>query len=226
MLPRPLLAGVWHQACSCRAGTWVYQSAGLQPASPAAHRAEHQAPPTPTCPHIPPPMACPWHLPSGWHGGVNHCDHKARYFHLHANTGGVRWTPMDLTASQNQFLCMSWCCPLCLHGGQDLELYWWKPELKGEVSPQQARMLPLPNFQEHLCFSPKGEKNTSKEAVGDGELSQCLLNSWEGIIDFGVLWISPSFCRVIILSYPGIALYKPWCHFCKYPATPDFENPE
>lgn len=26
--------------------------------------------------------------------------------------------------------------------------------------------------------------------------SQCLLNSWQGRIDFGVFWISPSFCRL------------------------------
>lgn len=135
MLLRPFLAGVWHQACSCRASTC-----------------------TPACPPIPPPRAWPWHLPSSRHRGVNHCEHRVCDWHLPANTGGVEWTPMDLTTSQNQSLCTSWCCPLCLHGGQGLEMHWWKPELKEGVSPQQARVVLSLNFQKHLCFSPRGKK--------------------------------------------------------------------
>lgn len=152
-------------------------------------------------------------------GQVPSCKHRRCWM----DTQGSDCMPKSV--SQHQSLC----CPLCLHGGQDLELHWWQfsfgnPELKGEVSPQQGRMLLSLYF--HIFCSPKGEKNTSKGATGDGGLSQCLLNSWEGIIDFCVFWISPSFFRVIILSYLYIALYKPWCHFCKYPATPDFENPK
>lgn len=105
-------------------------------------------------------------------------------------------------------------------------VFLWETRVEREGQPPAGKNAALPSFSRTPFFFFYRENNSSKEAIADGGLSQCLLNSWEGIIDFGVFWISPSFCRVIILSYLCIALSKPWCHFYKYPATPDLENPE
>lgn len=75
------------------------------------------------------------------------------------------------------------------------------------VKCSNSGTIPYVSSPRELIFvSLPKEKNSADQLEGDGGLSQCLLSSWKGIIDFGAFCLSPSFCRIFLKSHVCIAL--------------------